>query len=51
MFTSVKQLERYERKMKIRNLKDEAKFWLELVLIVSLFVAVMEIAYRLSSII
>jgi len=41
MFTSAKQLERYERKMKIRNIKDEMVFWLRLFLIVFVFLFIL----------
>lgn len=51
MFNSKLQLERFERGMRKREYKDEVKFRIKLFLIVVVFVAILDIGYRLSFII
>ncbi len=51
MFTTSRQLERYERGMKWRNFKEMIPFYIELFLIVAVFVILCDLAYRLSFII
>lgn len=51
MFSSSKQLKRYERDIRIRGRKEIFMYWVELFFIVAGFVLLLDLAYRLSAII
>lgn len=51
MFTTTRQLNRYKRQLQVRAFWDNVLVWLEIAGIVTVFVFLCEVAYRLSFII